>query len=205
MQFPEYRILIFARAPVPGACKTRLVPVLGERGAAELARTLMRHQFAVLDQARVAPAILCCTPDHRHPFFRVRGETKWIQRGRDLGERMHDAARRALGEAQRVVLVGSDCPALSADYLAGAFERLDTADLVLGPAEDGGYVLLGLRRLDRSLFRDIAWGTSSVLEQTLERVAELGWRHELLEPLWDVDRPEDLARLAREFPAIFSG
>ena len=180
MQFPGYRILIFARAPVPGACKTRLVPALGKRGAAGLSRALMRHLFAMLDKAGVAPAILCCAPDCGHPLFQQRMERKWMQRGGDLGERMLDAAGRALEEAERVLLVGTDCPALSAGYLEKAFRALERADVVIGPAEDGGYVLLGLKKLDAYLFRGIAWGTPVVLDQTLERVVGLGWRHELL-------------------------
>ena len=205
MQFPGYRILIFARAPVPGTCKTRLVPALGEWGAARLSGALTLHLLAMLDEARVAPAILCCTPDCGHPLFQRRGEEKWVQRGNDLGERMLDAVGRALEEAGRVLLLGTDCPVLLAGYLEKAFRALERSDVVIGPAEDGGYVLLGLKKLDASLFRGIAWGTSAVLDQTLERVAELEWRYELLETLWDVDRPEDLMRLRRDFPAIFSG
>lgn len=204
MQFPGYRILIFARAPVPGACKTRLIPALGEAGAARLCSVLTRRLLVMLREAAVAPVVLCCTPDDRHPLFVESQETCWTQKGHDLGERMFHAARRALAESGRVLLVGTDCPALSESYLVDAFEALERADVVLGPAEDGGYVLLGLRRVDRELFRGIGWGTASVLEQTLERVASLGWCHELLEPLWDLDRPEDLERLRREYPAIFS-
>jgi hypothetical protein len=85
---------------------------------------------------------------------------------------------------------------MTADYLARAFALLDGgADAVVGPAEDGGYVLLGLRRMDKRLFEDMAWGTDRVLDQTRERLAVLGWRWQELETLWDVDRPEDLERL----------
>jgi len=151
VQFPGYRILIFAKAPVPGTCKTRLVPALSEWGAAGLSGALTLHLLAMLGEARVAPAILCCTPDCGHPLFQRRGEEKWVQRGNDLGERMLDAAGRALEEAGRVLLVGTDCPALSAGYLERAFRALERSDVVIGPAEDGGYVLLGLKKLDASL------------------------------------------------------
>jgi hypothetical protein len=94
------------------------------------------------------------------------------------------------------VLVGTDCPALTADYLAQAFALLDGgADAVVGPAEDGGYILIGLRRTDKRLFDGVAWGTASVLDETRARLAALGWSWQELETLWDVDRPEDLERL----------
>jgi rSAM/selenodomain-associated transferase 1 len=166
----------------------------------------MRHLWQVLEEAAVAPAILCCTPHCDHLLFHQHSaEAKWLQQGEDLGERMFHAASRALVQAESVLLLGTDCPGVTRDYLVRAFQALHRAEVVIGPAEDGGYVLLGLRRVDRKLFRGLAWGTSSVLEQTLERVMALGWRHALLEPLWDVDRPRDVERLAREFPAIFSG
>lgn len=205
MQFPRHRILIFARAPVPGQCKRRLVPALGKTGAADVARRLLAHILQQVESAQVAPAILCCTPDTGHPAFAGWAQRRWPQQGEELGGRMAHAARFALAEAERVLLIGSDCPAVDGTYLRQAFEALDRAEVVLGPAEDGGYVLLGLRRIDDSLFRGVAWGTDRVLAQTRERVGALGWSCELLEPLRDVDRPEDLDWLGREFPAISSG
>lgn len=118
---------------------------------------------------------------------------------------MQGAARRALNEAERVLIIGSDCPGISAGYLRTAFIELEGSDVVLGPAEDGGYQLLGVRRIDEALFRDINWGSDRVLAQTRRRIEELGWSCTLLDPLRDVDRPEDLEWLRKEYPSIFSG
>ena len=205
MQFPGYRILIFARAPVPGRCKSRLIPALGEAGAARVAESLLRHVMEEVRSARLAPAVLCCSPDAGHPAFSEWGVPLWRQQGVTLGDRMRHAARRALLEAERVLLIGSDCPGISAGYLRAAFAALDGADVALGPAEDGGYVLLGMRRFDGALFRDIDWGTGRVLAQTRQRIDDLGWSCGLLGPRRDVDRPEDLEWLRNDYPAIFSG
>lgn len=109
---------------------------------------------------------------------------------------MWDAARAGLCRGERVVLIGADCPALDVSHLVSAFEAMETHDAVLGPAEDGGYVLLGLRRVDESLFDSMPWGGSEVAERTRLRMRVLGWRWLELVPLWDLDRPEDLPRLA---------
>jgi len=180
-----------------------MIPVLGEERAASLSRALTQHLWSRLDEAAIAPAVLCCAPDDRHLLFVQRHEEKWIQQGDDLGERMLNAAGRALEQVERVLLIGTDCPAISADYLVQAFRALDRVDVVVGPAEDGGYVLLGLRRVSRHLFEGVEWGTQAVLQQTLKQVSSLNWSCTLLDTLWDVDRPEDLSRLKREFPAIF--
>jgi len=118
------------------------------------------------------------------------------QRGSDLGERMQQAFADALRRHRHVVLIGSDCPALTTTDLRLAVRCLRGAsDAVLAPAEDGGYVLIGLRRLRDALFADMAWGEASVLADTARAAREQGLRVRLLRTLWDVDRPEDLARL----------
>ncbi len=115
--------------------------------------------------------------------------------------RMHHAACQALERSRRVILVGTDCPSLCADDLSACAHALHDHDAVLGPAEDGGYWLLGLRRSDPRLFDDIAWGSAQVLAQTRQRFEELGWRWHEITTRWDVDRPEDLARL-RSTPSL---
>lgn len=190
---------------MPGRCKTRLIPALGAEGAARLAGALLAHTVARVTEGQVAPAVLCCHPDAADPAFAPFSLEKWNQRGTDLGERMYRGAVRALEEAEGVLLIGSDCPGYSAGYLESALAALGRNDLVLGPARDGGYVLLGLKRVERALFQEVPWGTGRVLEETLRRAEELGWSAGVLEPLWDVDRPEDLARLRREYPAISPG
>lgn len=195
--YPDARLLIFAKAPVPGEVKTRLVPALGAPAAAELHARLARRAIETAVSAGVAPVELWCSPDDAHPFFRAFALPRRVQGGRDLGERMAQALDATLAESRFAILIGTDCPVLTGEYLREAAERLAQGeDAVLGPAEDGGYVLIGLRRRDPRLFEDIAWGTPQVLDATRARLAERGFRWHELRCLWDVDRAEDLKRMA---------
>ncbi|HXZ49272.1 MAG TPA: TIGR04282 family arsenosugar biosynthesis glycosyltransferase [Usitatibacter sp.] len=193
---------MFAKAPVAGGVKTRLAAVLGPSAAASLHAGLVRHALATAVQARVGPVSLWCSPDASHPFFeRCRDEfgvALEAQRGADLGERMLRAFEPAWAAGGRLLLIGSDCPALTGEHLARAAGALEAQDVVLVPAEDGGYVLVGVARALPRLFEGIAWGGAAVMAQTRERLAQLRARWEELPALWDVDRPEDYARLRRE-------
>ncbi len=197
-------ILVFARAPVPGKVKTRLLSALGAEGAAALHRRLSRHAIATALAAELGEVILYCAPDTRHPFFRrVKkefGVSLRRQKGADLGERMHHALSFALARFPAAILIGSDCADIDPAYLRQAAARLETdaASVVLGPAADGGYVLIAARRSDMKVFSDVPWGTSGVLAATRARLNDLGWRFSELRTLADVDRPEDLARLPPE-------
>ena len=194
-------VAVFARAPVPGRAKRRLIPALGEEGAAELQRRMTDHAVAAAVAARAGPVSLWGAPDCGHPSFRDLGLRYPIrlraQEGRDLGERMGAAMRDMLARpGSCVLLAGSDCPGLGAGQLRQAARRLEAgADAVLAPALDGGYVLIGLRRHDASLFAGIDWGTDRVLPETRRRLRALGWDWRETEPLPDVDRPSDLVRL----------
>lgn len=203
VRWPRARLLVFAKAPVPGACKTRLIPALGEQGAAAFAERLLRDTLTRLSAARLAPLELRCAPDCTHPVFTALAARLPIrlaaQRGGDLGERMGDAVAETLGEAEMAVLLGTDCPRLDARYLARALAALSGQDAVLGPASDGGYVLLGLRRSSRcgpperdALFRAMPWGSERVAARTRERLRLHGLRWAELPALTDIDRPEDL-------------
>ena len=196
----ELSLAVFAKAPEPGQVKTRLAPTLGAQGAAHLQERLIRHSLAGALAAAVGAVELCCAPAPSHPFFRRCADEFGValsqQRGRDLGARMAHAVER-LAARGPVILIGSDCPALTPDHLRLAADALEDHDAVLAPAEDGGYVLIGLTRYDPRLFENIAWGSAAVLEQTRARLERLGWNYAELVPLWDVDRPEDLERLAR--------
>ena len=192
--------MVFARAPQPGEAKTRLIPALGKAGAAELHSRLVVHCLRAAADARIGPVELWCTPDTNDPFFREcqrsLGVSLYAQGGGDLGARMQRAFESALARASRAILVGSDIPALSAQYLRDAERALAGGDdVVIGPAEDGGYVLVGLSRCDPELFRGIPWGGPEVLTETRRRIAGLSWRASELSVLCDVDRPEDLERL----------
>lgn len=200
MRFPDASLMIFAKAPVAGAAKTRLSPALGEQGAADLHARLTGRILHTAVTANLAPVEIWCSPDCSHPFFQAITAKvgRQVQYGHDLGDRMANAFDSALGRHPYAVLVGTDCPAMTPDYLARAFALLDDgADAVLGPAEDGGYLLIGLRRKDKRLFEGLTWGTDSVLDETRQRLRALGWRWQELETLWDVDRPEDVARLMK--------
>jgi rSAM/selenodomain-associated transferase 1 len=198
MEFPHARILILAKAPRPGSVKTRLVPPLTPRQAAELQSRLLVETVARLAGARLAPVELWCSPAIDAPPFpalgRAYGVRLRLQRGADLGERMRNAADEALRRACSVALVGADCPGLDADYVRTALQALTNTDAVLGPAEDGGYVLLGLKRTGPELFSGVPWGTGAVADTTRERLRGLGWGWRELPVLWDLDRPTDLAR-----------
>jgi uncharacterized protein len=193
-------IIVFARAPQPGAVKTRLIPLLGPEGAAALHARLVKHTLATVRTAALGAVELHCAPDCDDDFFRFCSNRYHVglvaQANGDLGARMAAAVSAALAVHLRVLLIGSDCPALTARHLRQANQALlDGAAAVLVPAEDGGYVLLGLTRSDKRLFEGIAWGSDTVLADTRARLRALGWRSHELEPLWDVDRPEDYQRL----------
>ena len=193
------RIAVFAKAPIAGEVKTRLIPALGEDGAAALHRALVMHAIETAVGAGIGPVELWCAPDAGHPFFaacsRCCGVTLAAQGEGDLGARMQLAFEKMLGEGGRALLVGSDVPAMTPEYLRAADAALAQGhDAVLGPAEDGGYVLIGLSRVDAGLFENIRWSAPDVLAVTRSRIARLGWRYLELPALWDVDRPEDLRR-----------
>ena len=188
-------IIVFAKAPVPGQAKTRLTSRLGAWGAARLHLRLVRHALRTARAARCGPVELHVSS--RHALFPREAR---LQRGRSLGERMHNAFARARGPA---ILIGSDCPALEpADLRRAARWLRGGYDAVLAPAEDGGYALIALRFPIRGLFEDIAWGGPDVYAHTVEKLQGYRWR--ALRTVWDVDRPEDLERLAASSPALRS-
>lgn len=196
----EARIVVFARAPVPGATKTRLIPLLGAERAATLQQMLIERALTTAREAAVGPVELWCAPSALDPLWTACTQRHGIdavsQCDGDLGARMQHAAAAALAATSRVIIIGTDCPALTADDLRHAAAMLDAHhDAVLIPAEDGGYVLLGLKWWNPRLFTNIAWGTDQVLATTRARLAQLQWRWHELPPSWDVDRPPDFARL----------
>ncbi len=188
---------------MPGYVKTRLIPALGAEGAASLYTGLLKQTVESVVAADLAPVQLWCAPDSANAFFqRLASQYDLLlcdQSGTGLGERMHHAAGLALKASDAVLLMGADCPLLSGVHLAQALQWLmDGEDAVLGPAEDGGYVLLGLRQNSAALFEEMPWGSDQVLELTRRRLAGLGWRWQELEPLWDLDRPVDFERWRRQ-------
>jgi uncharacterized protein len=170
--------------------KTRLIPALGAEGAARLAGEMLER---TVDEALATglAAELCGDPDPAS-WFEPRPRLALTAQGEgDLGVRLARAARRAL-EQGPVLLVGADCPALDRTRLAAAAAALDAHDAVLHPAEDGGYVLLGLRRFDSCLFEEMPWSTDGVAGETMRRIERLGWSLLVAQTLRDIDEPEDL-------------
>jgi uncharacterized protein len=184
------RILIFAKAPVPGRVKTRLVPALGAEGAAKLAARMLA--WTVEEALATGLAVeLCGDPDPAGWYDGPPVSLVWQGEG-DLGERLAQAAERVCGP---LLLIGADCPELNRDRLRAAAGALERHDAVIHPAQDGGYVLLGLRRADPSLFEGVGWSTEAVAAQTIARIEALGWSLDVRETLRDVDEPADLPPL----------
>ena len=196
---PPCRIVVMARAPVPGETKRRLIPALGAESAAALHRAMIRRAVATALASGVGPVELWCTPSTDHELFgALRGESRIelrTQAGPDLGARMHAAieARRGV-----VAVIGTDCPFIEPrDLVRAAGALCSTAvDVVLAPALDGGYVLIAVDRPRPELFAGVEWGTSRVLAQTRHRVRAAGLRLLELEARRDIDRPDDLDSLA---------
>ncbi|MHC4178097.1 MAG: TIGR04283 family arsenosugar biosynthesis glycosyltransferase [Planctomycetota bacterium] len=194
-------LIIFTRYPEPGKTKSRLIPALGPQGAAEVQREMTLHTLCwakeLMGRHDVCVEVRFEGGDESLMRDRFGGELPYRPQGDgDLGERMvrafSDAFRAGAG---RAVIVGSDCPDLCAELVRTAFDRLVDHDLVLGPATDGGYYLIGLRGEVPRLFENVPWGAGGVLEQTLQVADRLGLSVAQLQPLADVDRPEDLHHL----------
>lgn len=163
---------------------------------------MLAHAVATARAAKCGPVELHCAPDNRHPLFRRLARRHGIrtraQSGGDLGARMHRSLAGALARTGAAVLIGADCPALRSADIRAAFSALRAgADVVLAPAEDGGYPLIGMRRASPALFEAMPWGSATVLDETRVRAAALGWSVAALRTVWDVDRPQDVARLRR--------
>jgi rSAM/selenodomain-associated transferase 1 len=190
-----------AKAPIPGLVKTRLVPSIGAQAAAVLQERLTERSVESALAAAVGPVMLWCAPDPSHASFRELVTrypvTPKSQPMGDLGARMSLALAASGGAA---LVIGTDCPALTPENLRTAATALEDADVVLIPAEDCGYVLIGARMAHPQLFAGIAWGTATVLAETRARIAALGLESAELPPLWDVDSAADFARFERVFP-----
>ncbi|NEO27130.1 MAG: glycosyltransferase [Kamptonema sp. SIO4C4] len=192
------KLILFTRYPEAGKTKTRLIPALGEEGAAALQREMTEHS---LRQVQPLLSQLSLQLDIQFAGGNEALMRDWLgtelqytpQAAGDLGQRLQTAFSQAFAQGmQRVVIMGIDCPDLDANLIKQAFEKLATVDLVLGEAEDGGYYLIGLRRLIPALFTGIAWGTSSVLATTMEKAKAAGCAIATLPVLNDIDYPEDL-------------
>ncbi len=200
-------ITVFAKAPVPGLAKTRLIAALGAAGAAALAERLLQQATAAAVDARLGPVELCVTPDPTHPAFlhlsAQHGLSLTLQGDGDLGARMRRALARQLQLHPQVLLMGTDAPALDAPLLRQASSLLKTHDAVWVPALDGGYALVGLRRqqsrpLDavlQALFDGMTWSTAQVMQDTRQRAHAAGMVWAETQAVADIDVPRDLQHL----------
>ena len=196
-------VAILAKAPVPGTAKTRLIPSIGAHAAAVLQERMTERTVETAMAADIGPLTLWCTPDLTHASFQDLAARLPVvlkqQPDGDLGARMLGAI--AAGDGPTLV-IGTDCPAFTAKILRAAAKALDDADVVLIPAEDGGYVLIGARAAHPRLFDGIAWGSAAVTHETRARIAALGLKAIELDPLWDVDTEADLVRFEKMFPEL---
>jgi hypothetical protein len=192
------KLIIFTRYPVAGQTKTRLIPALGAEGAADLQRQMTERTLQTAENLAVEsqPEL-----EIRHADGSGGQMQKWLGPNRiyceqgsgDLGEKMARAVAVAFQAGYRqVIIIGADCPALSPEILAIGFTRLADHDLVLGPAADGGYYLIGLTHPCPELFNNRSWGNNMLLSETMTTAKKLALKFYLLEELADVDRPEDL-------------
>ncbi len=191
------RIVIFAKAPVPGKVKTRLIPALGAEGAAGLAKQMLFTTCREALLARVGKVELCFGHDPTWSGDLPSGVVVTDQGPGHLGERLTRAASRVTAGGDGVIFIGTDCPSLDARRIANAARELESNDAVLLPTFDGGYALVGINRFEPSIFDGIAWSTASVATDTIARFRALGWSLHIGDMLRDIDEPEDLLHLAR--------
>lgn len=202
-RFPEGRILIFAKAPVPGEVKTRLQPELSMQQCARLQQRFIEHTLRTCLDSTLCEVELWCSGDARHVFFEACRErypmAVYAQQGANLGARMLHALEHTLQRARFALIVGTDCPALTATHLNAAAGILHAnasrQHAVFIPADDGGYVLLGATCASQALVENIEWSSDRVMAQSRRNLGRANIAFTELDPLWDVDRPEDLARL----------
>jgi rSAM/selenodomain-associated transferase 1 len=202
------RIVIIAKAPIPGFCKTRLAPAIGTEAAARLARRMLRDAVDAACSASVGPVELCVTPGVDAFDWATLGlpaSVAWSDQGDGgLGARMARAAQRATHAGEAVLLIGTDCPGLDSAVLRNAATALADHDATMVPTADGGYALLGLARFDALVFANMPWSTDAVAALTRQRLQHLGWPLHTLPTLHDIDEPADLCHLPPHWQAELS-
>lgn len=198
-KYPDAVLLVFAKAPIAGSVNTRLIPDIGVEAATELQSELVHSRLAELKASELCEVQLWCAPDCKHEFFQHCKESYEVtlhqQQGADLGERMAQAIKTNLKKFRRVVLIGTDAPSLSPQQIEEAIKKLGEAnDIVIAPAEDGGYVLIGMSRPCDAVFQSVPWSSDKVLATTRENIRLNNLASSELEPCWDIDRVEDYWR-----------
>jgi len=201
-KFQDVRVFVFTKPPIPGKCKTRLIPYLGEEGAAILQKNLIHSIIVNLSNFQLCPFEIWQSEQNKYFSDLVTKSKNNIeihtQSGSDLGARMSDAFEKGLKRLSKVIIIGSDCVEYSKDYLTNAIQILDQHEVVIGPAYDGGYVLVGATRFYSEIFEDISWGSGHVFTETIVKLQFNNITYSTLSPLNDIDTEEDLG-LANEY------
>jgi len=192
-------ILVLCKAPIAGQVKTRLMPQLSAEQASTIHQELTHRTLSLLTSSALFPVQLWCSPDTQHDFFseceRSYAVSLHQQHGKDLGERMHHAISTALKSSTRVILIGCDCPSLTVEDFTVAIKALQHADdVVISPAEDGGYALIGMTAPHPELFFNMVWGQSNVYKISCDRIDKAGLKLIEMKRQWDVDCIADFER-----------
>ena len=184
-------LLIFIKNPIKGKAKTRLAKTVGDEEALRIYKELLRHTRELATKINARRQV--------HYTYFVDYQDEWLeevfekhlQTGNDLGNRMGDAFERAFENSSKVVIIGSDCASLTTTIIEQAFATLDKYDFVIGPAEDGGYYLLGMRAFMPFVFEEVVWSSSKVLSKTVENIQQHNKTYHFLETLSDIDTEAD--------------
>jgi rSAM/selenodomain-associated transferase 1 len=198
-------ILLYAKAPVEGKVNTRLIADIGVHAATKLQHDLLHHRLSMLTVAGLCDVRLMCAPDQYHEcFLQCKNQypiTLADQTGGDLGERMFNGIEAALKQYRYCIVIGTDAPALDEVNIQQAIEALHkNKQVVIVPAEDGGYVLIAMRQAYRFLFQKINWSSSEVMQQTRDKLNENNVSFEELAACWDIDRLADYQRYQNLLP-----
>lgn len=190
-------LCIFAKAPVARKVKTRLIPLVSAEIAARLAAAFLADVAAVCQRVQGCQTVIATPGKWPEEIGRPNDLPTWDQGPGDLGKRMETILARALVASPKAIAIGGDVPVLTKEIIDSAIKLLDQYDAVIGPSDDGGFYLLGVNRMSGGLLENITWSAQSTREQTVRRLETFGYTHAATEPLFDVDRPEDLKRLGK--------
>ena len=189
----DFLLIIFVKNPVKGRVKTRLAITIGDDKALEIYKKMLVYTLKISKELDCKKAVFYSDKIDEHDMWHKAGFDQFVQRGNDLGERMHNAFRYAFSQNfSRVVIIGSDCLELEKEMMEKAFQALMDNDVVLGPAKDGGYYLIGMKKLYPALFQNKQWSTSQVFQNTMKDIGRLKIRTKLLPVLSDIDEEKDL-------------
>lgn len=199
MLYEDSVVLLYAKAPIEGKVNTRLIADIGVQAATKLQHDLIHDRLFMLTASALCDVRLMCAPDGQHDCF-TRCDAEYPvalfdQSGDDLGERMFNGICGALQDYQYCIVIGTDAPVLDAEVIRQVLDKLHSGtEVVIVPAEDGGYVLIAMRQAHECLFQEISWGGAQVMQQTADKLDEKNISYELLASCWDIDRLEDYRR-----------